>query len=79
LAPDGTGKAVARFSFRRQPEGGTMPQIEGDHIHDGDHLVGTGNEARAGVTGHNARYVLIWSTLGCAVLFVAVYLYFFMS
>ena len=36
-----------------------MPQREGDHIRAGDHLVGTGTEARAGVTGHNVRYVLV--------------------
>ncbi len=34
-------------------------------------------EARAGVTGQNVRYVLAAGTLGVAVLFVAVYLYFF--
>jgi hypothetical protein len=34
-------------------------------------------EARGAVTGHGARSVLIWSTLGVVVLFAAVYLYFF--
>ena len=54
-----------------------MPQLEGDHIRDGDHLVGTGTEARAGVTGHNVRYVLAWGIVGCIVLFAAAYFYFF--
>jgi hypothetical protein len=44
-----------------------MPHREGDHI------VETTTEARAGVTGHNARYVLVWSTLGVILLFVAAY------
>lgn len=48
-----------------------MPQTEGNHV------VETPNEARGGTTGHNVRYVLTLSTIGVAVLFVAVYLYFF--
>ena len=42
-----------------------------------DRTVKTTNEARAAVTGHNARYVLLASTVGIIVLFGAVYLYFF--
>lgn len=34
-------------------------------------------EARAGVTGHKARYVLFFSTALVVVLFVGVYLYYF--
>jgi hypothetical protein len=48
-----------------------MPELENDHI------VETPNEARAGVTGHGARYVLGFSTVGIVVLFAAVFLYYF--
>ena len=34
-------------------------------------------EARQGVTGHNVRYVLVWSTVGVIVSFVIVYSLFF--
>ena len=43
----------------------------------GNRIVESTTEARAGVTGQNARYVLVASTLGVAVLFAAVYLYYF--
>ncbi len=42
-----------------------------------DRIVASSTEARAGETGHNARYVLAASTVGVVVLFAAVYLYFF--
>jgi hypothetical protein len=46
-----------------------MPQIENDRI------VETTDEARAGVTGHNVRYVLlIGTTLAAIVLFAAAYI-----
>ena len=48
-----------------------MPQRNGDRT------VESTTEARAGETGHNVRTVLVASTLGLAVLFAAVYLYFF--
>jgi len=48
-----------------------MPHKENDRI------VETATEARAGVTGHNARYVLVFGTLGVIVLFGAIYLYYF--
>lgn len=48
-----------------------MPDIEHNQV------VETPNEARGATTGQNVRYVLAASTLGIAVLFVAVYLYFF--
>lgn len=41
------------------------------------HIVETATEARAGATGHNVRYVLALSTIGVAVLFAVVYLFFF--
>jgi hypothetical protein len=44
-----------------------MPYTEGDRI------VETTNEARAGVTGHNVRYVLLISTLAVILLFAAAY------
>ena len=44
---------------------------------EGNHIVGTPTEARAGATGHNVRYVLASATLGIVVLFAAVYLYYF--
>jgi hypothetical protein len=43
----------------------------------GDRINQSATEARAGVTGHNVRYVLTAGTLSVAVLFAAVYLYFF--
>jgi hypothetical protein len=43
----------------------------------GDRISETATEARAGVTGQNVRYVLIASTVSLAVLFAAVYFYFF--
>jgi len=45
-----------------------MPHIENDHV------VETTNEARAAVTGHNVRYVLVISTLAVIVLFAAAYI-----
>ena len=48
-----------------------MPEREGDHI------VATPTQARAAVTGHQVRYVLILSTIGVAVLFAGIYVYFF--
>jgi hypothetical protein len=45
-----------------------MPGVENDHI------VESRTEARAAVTGHNARYVLVFSTIGVIVLFVIAYL-----
>jgi len=40
-------------------------------------IVETTTEARAGVTGHNVRYVLGLSTVVLIALFGAVYLYYF--
>jgi hypothetical protein len=40
-------------------------------------IVRTPEEARAAVIGQHMRYVLASGTVGVAVLFVAVYLYFF--
>ncbi|HEX3439173.1 MAG TPA: hypothetical protein VHT93_02405 [Pseudolabrys sp.] len=48
-----------------------MAKVENNHI------VETTEGARAGATGHNVRYVLAFSTVGVAVLFVLVYLYYF--
>ena len=48
-----------------------MAKVENDHIEE------TTQEARDGATGHNVRYVLAFSTVGVAVLFVLVYLYYF--
>jgi acid phosphatase family membrane protein YuiD len=43
----------------------------------GEQIVETTTEARQGVTGHNVRYVLVWSTVGVIVAFVIVYFLFF--
>jgi hypothetical protein len=43
----------------------------------GEQIVETKTEARQGVTGHNVRYVLVWSTVGAIVAFVIVFLLFF--
>jgi hypothetical protein len=48
-----------------------MPHYENDRI------VETPTEARAGVTGQNARYVLAFGTVGVIALFAVVYLYYF--
>jgi hypothetical protein len=45
-----------------------MPRVEDDHI------VESTTEARAAVTGHNVRYVLVISTLAVIVLFAVAYL-----
>ena len=44
-----------------------MPNTENDHV------VESTTEARAAVTGHNVRYVLVISTLAVIVLFAAAY------
>jgi hypothetical protein len=44
-----------------------MPGVENDHI------VESSTEARAAVTGHNVRYVLMFSTIAVIVLFAVVY------
>lgn len=48
-----------------------MPEVEDDHI------VAAPEEARAGTTGHNVRYVLAASTLGVAILFAGIFLFYF--
>lgn len=45
-----------------------MPRVEDNRI------IESTTEARAAVTGHNVRYVLVISTLAVVVLFAAVYL-----
>ena len=60
-------EAIVRHDDARR----VMPERENDHI------VATPDEARAGVTGHHVRTVLVAGTLGVAVLFAAVYLYYF--
>lgn len=55
------GNDVARGGER-------MPSIENDHI------VESTTEARAGVTGHNVRYVLLFGTLAVIVLFAIAYM-----
>ncbi len=43
----------------------------------GGRIVESPTEARAGVTGHNVRYVLAIGTVGVIAAFVNVWLYFF--
>ncbi len=45
-----------------------MPQVENDRI------VENTTEARAAVTGHNVRYVLVVGTLAVIVLFAVAYI-----
>ena len=55
---------------RRRPlpiENFAMPHVENDRI------VEHTDEARAGVTGHNVRYVLLIGTLAVIVLFAMAY------
>lgn len=49
----------------RAPEYGTTPQTD------------TATEARAGVTGHNVRYVLYFGLAGVVVAFALIYAAFF--
>jgi hypothetical protein len=42
---------------------------------DDDRIEVTGNQARAGVTGHHVRHVLVFGMLGAIGLVAAVYLY----
>jgi protein-S-isoprenylcysteine O-methyltransferase Ste14 len=42
-------------------------------------VVVTGNEARAGVTGHHVRYVLAFGLAGSIVAFIVIELYFYYS
>jgi hypothetical protein len=46
-----------------------MPRVEDNQI------VESTTEARAGVTGHNVRYVLVISTFSVIVLFAVVYFF----
>src|ERR1700675_1206266 len=68
---DGTAvsglRCLAQAALRRRRRFG-MPHVENDHI------VESTTEARAGVTGHNVRYVLVISTLAVIVLFAGAYL-----
>jgi len=48
-----------------------MPEIQQGRV------VETPTEARAGVTGHGVRFVLVFSTLGVIGLFGVVFLYYF--
>jgi hypothetical protein len=45
-----------------------MPHVENDHI------VENTTEARAAVTGHNVRYVLVVGTIAVIVLFALAYI-----
>ncbi len=44
-----------------------MPRVENDQV------VESSTAARAAVTGHNVRYVLLFSTIAVVVLFAIVY------
>ena len=48
-----------------------MPQTRNNRT------IETPTEARAGVTGHNARYVLVFGTVAVIALFTVVFLYYF--
>jgi hypothetical protein len=48
-----------------------MPHVENDRI------VETTTEARGAVTGHHARYVLVFSLFGVMLAFFVLYLYYF--
>lgn len=61
-----TLQGSAKSGWRR-----AMPQFENDRV------VESTTEARAGVTGHNVRYVLVVSTLAVIGLFAIVVLWFF--
>jgi hypothetical protein len=73
--PNGTtlGRRSARASAERRyihlilKDEGPMQAWYGEQIAE------TTTEARQGVTGHNVRYVLVWSTVGVIVSFVIVY------
>jgi hypothetical protein len=60
-------RCPAQAVLRRRRRFG-MPHVENNYI------VESTNEARAGATGHNVRYVLVISTLAVIVLFTVAYL-----
>jgi hypothetical protein len=73
LKANGGTAAGSRALFvgwrHRAADGGqTMPYVENDRI------VEHTDEARAAVTGHNVRYVLLISTLAVIVLFAVAYI-----
>jgi hypothetical protein len=89
--PGGTASAARRWSGRdalepRQRKRGPtrqktrrsdgMPEYRQTANHDTE-VIETPTEARAGVTGHNVRYVLMFGTVGVIVLFAIIYLLFF--
>ena len=60
--------STARADWNKQqraPEYGTTPQTD------------TPTEARAGVTGHNVRYVLLFGIAGVVAAFTLIYAFFF--
>jgi hypothetical protein len=52
-------------------------RLEADMESRGERIVESPTEARAGVTGHGVRYVLIYGTLGVIAAFAVVLFYFF--
>jgi hypothetical protein len=64
-------RAYRRYIPSFQEDQGPMPESHGEQI------VETTTEARQGVTGHNVRYVLVWSTVGVIIAFVSIYFLFF--
>jgi hypothetical protein len=74
--PETRGTGTCGFALfhprtQRKRREAVMPDVENNRV------VETPAEARAGVTGHNVRYVLAAGTIGVAVLFAIVYVYFF--
>jgi hypothetical protein len=72
-APPKRRNSLCRFALfhgdsgTMPPEEHEMPRVENGHV------VETTTEARAGVTGHNVRYVLLIGTLAVIVLFTIAY------
>ena len=70
-----TNASLASPSFRMTlPLCGVGPRCPNDVA---ERVVETKTEARAGVTGHNVRYVLAFSLIGIIAAFVVIYLLFF--
>ena len=66
---------LALVSTRRKQSRDDMPERQVRQ--DGDQIVETTTEARAGYTGLGVRRVLAFGTIGVAILFALIWLYYF--
>jgi hypothetical protein len=72
-----TGTAPPPFALFRTSNPQNNGKRRGAMERQGNRIVESTTEARAGETGQNVRYVLAAGTIGVIVLFGAVYFYYF--